>query len=103
MINARGLEPARRVLRTCKTLLANHLGLPLPSGSVEVYVAGRAGSHSCNTNPSSRTSAVDQEVELDLGTTPDVEVRGAGRLGLWADSAHAKHRAVGAGRQPALA
>lgn len=82
-----GVQPAHRLLRTHNTL-GNHLGLPLPSGSVEVY-AQRAGGALLQHESKLKDLAVDQEVEIDLGTAPDVEVQ-VQDASVWADSAHAK-------------
>lgn len=80
-------RPAHRLLRTQNTL-ANHLGLPLPSGSVAVY-GQRDGGTLLQHESKLKDLAVDQEVEIDLGTVPDVEVQ-VQDASLWADSAHAK-------------
>ena len=82
-----GVQPAHRLLRTHNTL-GNHLGLPLPSGSVEVY-AQRDGGALLQHESKLKDLAVDQEVEIDLGTAPDVEVQ-VQDASVWADSAHAK-------------
>jgi hypothetical protein len=63
---------AHLLLRTMNTA-ANHLGLPLPSGQVAVFAASgdaqlllhETGMHDL---------AVNEEVELDLGAAPDVQV-----------------------------
>jgi hypothetical protein len=65
--------PATILLRT-KNTLANNLGLPLPSGGVAVFdqargrelLVGEAGLHD---------TAVDEDVELTMGQSPDVEVK----------------------------
>jgi hypothetical protein len=64
--------PAHRLLRT-KNTAANHLGLPLPSGSVAVFSAAgdrRLLEHESNL----RDIAVDEEVEINMGESPDVQV-----------------------------
>ena len=80
-------QPAHRLLRTQNTL-ANHLGLPLPSGMVAVY-GQRDGGTLLQHESKLKDLAVDQEVEIDLGTVPDVEVQ-VQDASVWADSAHAK-------------
>jgi hypothetical protein len=82
-----GAQPAHRLLRTHNTL-GNHLGLPLPSGSVEVY-AQRDGGALLQHESKLKDLAVDQEVEIDLGTAPDVEVQ-VQDAAVWADAAHAQ-------------
>jgi hypothetical protein len=63
---------ATRVLRT-KNTVANHLGLPLPSGSVAVF--GNQGEQRLLEHESNlRDIAEDEEVEINLGESPDVQV-----------------------------
>jgi hypothetical protein len=79
--------PAQRLLRT-KNSLANHLGLPLPSGTVAVFVdheGGRLLLHESGM----RDIANDEEVELDLGESADVQVS-VTKETTGIDSAHAK-------------
>ena len=64
--------PAHRVLRT-KNTRANHLGLPLPSGSVAVF-SSRDGERLLQHESGMRDIAVDEELELDMGESPDVQV-----------------------------
>jgi hypothetical protein len=64
--------PARWVLRTTNTA-ANHLGLPLPSGHVAVFAAGDGGTLLLHES-GLRDLAVDEEVEIDMGMSSDVEV-----------------------------
>ena len=64
--------PAHRWLRT-KNTAANHLGLPLPSGSVAVF-APYNGEHLLQHESGLRDIAVDEEVEIDLGESPDVQI-----------------------------
>jgi hypothetical protein len=64
--------PASRKLRTMNTA-ANHLGLPLPSGRVAVFVT-RGGEKLLQHESGLGDLAVDEEVEIDLGESPDVEV-----------------------------
>jgi hypothetical protein len=64
--------PAHRWLRT-KNTVSNHLGLPLPSGSIAIfapYNAERLLQHESGL----RDIAVDEEVEIDAGESPDVQV-----------------------------
>jgi hypothetical protein len=79
--------PAHRWLRT-KNTLANHLGLPLPSGSVAVF-GSYNGEQLLEHESKLRDIAVDEEVELDLGESPDVQVSGDAEE-TRIDSAHAK-------------
>jgi hypothetical protein len=80
-------QPAHRLLRTQNTL-ANHLGLPLPSGSVDVYAQRDSGAL-LQHESKLKDLAIDQEVEIDMGSVPDVEVQ-VQDASIWADSAHAK-------------
>jgi len=64
--------PASLRLRTMNTL-ANHLGLPLPSGRIAVF-ATRGGAKLLQHESGMRDLAVDEEVEIDLGDSSDVEV-----------------------------
>jgi hypothetical protein len=67
-----GPRPASQWLRT-KNSEANHLGLPLPSGSVAVFL--QRGSERLLAHESDvRDLAVDEEVELEMGAAPDVQV-----------------------------
>ena len=68
----KGPQPAYRLLRTLNTP-ANHLGLPLPSGSVAVFGSlgeQRLLEHEANL----RDIAVNEEVEINLGESPDIQV-----------------------------
>jgi len=78
------LGPAHRWLRT-KNSVANHLGLPLPSGTVAVF-ADHEGDRLLQHESGMRDIAVDEEVEIALGESPDVQVAEATSI----DSAHAK-------------
>ncbi len=61
------------LLRT-KNNKANHLGLPLPSGNIVVYAT--RGSTMLRVHESAiRDLAVDEEVEINMGESPDVQVR----------------------------
>ena len=64
--------PASRLLRT-KNDSANHLGLPLPSGRVAVFAAAR-GEILLEHEAAMRDLAVGEEVEIDMGPSPDVQV-----------------------------
>jgi hypothetical protein len=79
--------PAHRRLRT-KNTAANHLGLPLPSGSVAVF-GSYNGEQLLEHESELRDIAVDEEVEIDLGESPDVQVSGEVEE-THIDSAHAK-------------
>jgi hypothetical protein len=64
--------PASRLLRTQNTA-ANHLGLPLPSGRIAVF--GTTGGGKILQHESGmRDLAVGEEVEINMGDSPDVEV-----------------------------
>jgi hypothetical protein len=71
------LIPVHRLLRT-KNTLANHLGLPLPSGSVAVFGV-RGGARVLEHESALRDLAVNEEVEIDMGESPDVEIKAAVR------------------------
>ncbi len=64
---------AIKMLRTMNSS-ADHLGLPLPSGSVAVF-ARHGGERLLERESSMRDLAVDEEVEINLGASPDVSVR----------------------------
>ena len=78
---------AHRLLRT-KNTRANHLGLPLPSGSAAVFSV-RDGERLLQHESGIRDTAVDEEVEIDMGESPDVQVSFAEEQ-TRVDSAHAK-------------
>jgi hypothetical protein len=63
---------AHRLLRT-KNTAANHLGLPLPSGSVAVF-GSYNGERLLQHESGLRDIAVDEEVEIDMGESSDVQV-----------------------------
>jgi hypothetical protein len=65
-------KPAQFLLRT-KNTLENHLGLPLPSGSVAVFYE-RGGERLLQHESGMRDTAVDEEVEINMGSSPDVQV-----------------------------
>jgi hypothetical protein len=79
--------PAHHWLRT-KNTAANHLGLPLPSGGVAAF-APYKGERLLQYESALRDIAVDEEVELDLGESADVQVMGEVEE-THVDSAHAK-------------
>jgi hypothetical protein len=68
------MNPAHRLLRT-KNALANHLGLPLPSGSVAVFSPYK-GERLLQHESGLRDTAVDEELEIDAGESTDVQVSG---------------------------
>lgn len=69
------MAPAHLLLRT-RNDAAHRLGLPLPSGKVAVF---EGGSRRLLTGEAPiRDIAVDEEVELKLGDSPDVQVRQVG-------------------------
>jgi len=63
---------ADRVLRSVNTQ-ANHLGVPLPSGRVAVF-AWHDGQRLLLRESNVRDLAVKEELELDMGSAPDVQV-----------------------------
>jgi hypothetical protein len=67
--------PAHLLLRTMNDA-ANHLGLPLPSGRVAVFAA-RDGETLLEHESNLRDLAVNEEVEIDMGDSPDVQVTAA--------------------------
>ena len=67
--------PAHRLLRTVNDV-THHLGLPLPSGRVAVFAA-RGGATLLEHESRLRDLAVDEEVEVDMGDSPDVQVTAA--------------------------
>jgi hypothetical protein len=64
--------PASLLLRTQNTA-ANHLGLPLPSGRIAVFVT-RGDEKLLQHESGIRDLAIDEEVEINMGDSPDVEV-----------------------------
>ena len=64
--------PASLLLRTQNTA-ATHLGLPLPSGRIAVFVT-RGDEKLLQHESGIRDLAVDEEVEINMGDSPDVEV-----------------------------
>jgi len=67
--------------------VANHLGLPLPSGSVAVF-GSYNGERLLQHESGLRDIAVDEEVEIDMGESADVQVA-AKREETSVDSTHA--------------
>jgi hypothetical protein len=67
--------PAAKFLRTMNDA-AHHLGLPLPSGRVAVYVEHR-GERLLEHESGVRDLAVDEELEIILGASSDVAVTAA--------------------------
>jgi hypothetical protein len=68
--------PASRYLRTMNTE-ANHLGIPLPSGHVQIF-AVRQGRRLLEHESNLRDLAINEEAEMDLGPSPDVQVEATG-------------------------
>jgi hypothetical protein len=79
--------PAHRLLRTINTA-ANHLGLPLPSGTIEVF-AYHDGQRLLQHETGLRDIAVNEAVEIDLGSSADVQVSQV-KEKVDIDSAHAQ-------------
>ena len=69
---AASTDAAHRLLRT-KNTVANHLGLPLPSGTVAVFTAYN-GERLLEHESALRDIAVDEDVEIDMGESSDVQV-----------------------------
>jgi hypothetical protein len=63
---------AHRFLRTTNST-ANRLGLPLPAGTVAVF-STHEGDRLLQHESALRDLAVDEEVEIDMGQSPDVQV-----------------------------
>ena len=84
-------SPAVKLLRTMNDA-ANHLGLPLPSGSVAVFAEHR-GERLLERESGIRDLAVGEELEINLGASPDVEVT-AIREGAGVQSTPAARRDV---------
>jgi hypothetical protein len=64
--------PLRRLVRT-QNDRAHQLGLPLPSGRLDVFLT-RGDARLLLSESPLRDMAVDEQVEIDLGAAPDVEV-----------------------------
>ncbi len=73
-------QPATVLLRT-RNNTANHLGLPLPSGRVSVF-APRQDSRLLLNEANLRDLAVDEEVEIEMGTSSDVQVKAVAESGV---------------------
>jgi len=70
--NPRGPRPASWLLRT-KNTEANHLGLPLPSGRIAVFL--QHGAEALLAHQSDvRDLTIGEEVEIAMGEAPDVRV-----------------------------
>jgi hypothetical protein len=83
--------PASRLLRATNDT-PNHLGLPLPSGRVAVFTirhADRLHDRLLVCETGLRDLAVDEDVEIDMGSSPDVVVS-AVRERSTVDAAHAE-------------
>jgi hypothetical protein len=65
--------PAERLLRTSNDV-AHHLGLPLPSGQIAVFSEAH-GARLLLQETGMHDLAVDEEVEIDVGSSADVEVK----------------------------
>jgi hypothetical protein len=70
--NPAGTQPASWLLRT-KNNDANHLGLPLPSGRIAVFLQ-HGGERLLAHESDVRDLALDEEVEVGMGAAPDVQV-----------------------------
>ena len=79
--------PGHRLLRTRNTA-ANHLGLPLPSGTVAVF-GFHDGARLLEHESGVRDTAVNEEVEIDMGPSADVQVSRV-REKTRVDSGHAE-------------
>jgi hypothetical protein len=82
-----GPTPAYRLLRTMNNA-ANHLGLPLPSGNVAVF-ALHEGETLLEHESGFRDIAVGEELEINMGGSPDVQVSQAKEAST-TDFAHAE-------------
>jgi hypothetical protein len=71
--NAEAATAAASVLLRTQNNAASHLGLPLPSGRIAVFAA-RDGQKILLHESGMRDLAVDEEVEIDLGESADVQV-----------------------------
>jgi hypothetical protein len=67
-----GPQPASWLLRT-KNTDVNHLGLPLPSGRIAVFLQ-HGGERLLAHESDVRDLAIDEEVEIKMGDAPDVRV-----------------------------
>ncbi len=64
---------ARKTIRT-RNDTAHHLGLPLPSGQVSSFITGKGATLLLDEVPL-RDTAVDEDIELDVGASPDVQIK----------------------------
>jgi hypothetical protein len=80
-------SPASVLLRTTNNA-ANHLGLPLPSGRVAVF-GWHHGAQLLLSEANMRDLAVNEEVEIALGTSSDVQIR-ASAEDVTIDPAHVR-------------
>jgi hypothetical protein len=85
--------PALKVLRV-RNDAAHHLGLPLPAGRVQVF-ALRRGERLLEHQSNLRDLAVDEELEMSMGWSPDVHVA-ATQSGDWhrVDISNARSAAI---------
>jgi hypothetical protein len=74
--NSAGAIPASRYIRTMN-IEANHLGIPLPSGHVQIF-AIHQGRRLLEHESNLRDLAINEEAEIDLGPSPDVQVKATG-------------------------
>jgi hypothetical protein len=70
------LWPVSALLRT-RNDVSNHLGLPLPSGQLAMFTS-RGATRLLLNEAGMRDLAVNEEVEFDLGSPSDVQVRSIG-------------------------
>lgn len=66
-------QPATRTVRT-RNDAAHHLGLPLPAGQVASFVERGATTLLLDEVPL-RDTAVNEEIELNVGNSPDVQIK----------------------------
>jgi hypothetical protein len=71
-LNPAGPRPASRLLRT-QNSEANHLGLPLPSGHIAVFLE-HGGERLLASESDIRDLAIDEDVEIGMGSAPDISV-----------------------------
>jgi hypothetical protein len=91
--NPPGPQPASWLLRT-KNNDANHLGLPLPSGRVAVFLQ-HGGERLLAHESDVRDLAIDEDVEIGMGDAPDVQVTAAQIAGSYrVDIANARPEAI---------
>jgi hypothetical protein len=69
-----GISKPASVLLLTRNDAASHLGLPLPSGGVAVF-AWRQGERVLLNETDMRDLAVNEEVEIDMGVSPDVQMK----------------------------